>query len=87
MQRRNSTERIAEVTFGLHRRSRPVPRLLKEASMGVITCTIRARRRTQSLFLGGLTIVFLLLTMVVLAPTAFAQGGCTEITGTVLDPG
>lgn len=53
--------------------------------MGVITYTIRTRRRTRSLFLVGLTIVSVVLTLVLFAPTASAQGGRTEITGTVVD--
>jgi hypothetical protein len=53
--------------------------------MGVITCSIRTRRRTRSLFLVGLTIVSVVLTLGLFPPDAFAQGGRTEITGTVVD--
>ncbi len=53
--------------------------------MGGVTCTIRTRLRSRSLFRRGLTIVSIVLTVGSFPTLAFAQGGRTEITGTVVD--
>ena len=56
--------------------------------MVVVTCTICTRRnaRARSSVLGS-SLLSVLLAMGLLASPAFAQGGRTEITGTVVDQG
>ncbi len=53
--------------------------------MGVVRCTSRVRCRSRSALPTGLSVVFVLLTCVWFATAALAQGGRTEITGTVVD--